>query len=281
MIENTVSKSLDGIGLGLRAPHYQKILSSSPVVGWYEVLVDNYMGDGGLPLHYLQKVAEQHALSFHGVGMSLGSTDPLNLEYLHKLKQLTERFQPEHVSDHVCWNSANGVHGHDLFPMPYTEEAVRHLAERIQQVQEILGRRILIENVSTYLGYQESCMTEAEFIRELVQRADCYLLCDLNNIYVSAINQRFSAEAYLDAMPADRIREFHLAGYEDMGTHLLDTHGSQVHGPVWDLYQRALERFGRIPTLIEWDTDIPEFDVLLQERDKAQGYWDAAQYVAA
>lgn len=266
---------LEGFGLGLRAKHYQDILAQEIPASrngpqWFEVLTDNYMNDGGLPLHYLSQVAERYPLSFHGVGLSLGSTDPLNDDYLTKLSTLVKRFGPRHVSDHVCWSSAAGVHGHDLFPMPYTEHAAKHIAERITQVQERLGQQILIENVSSYLQFNESYLSEVEFLCEVLERADCLLLCDINNIYVSAVNHGFSAQDYLSRLPGKRIKEFHLAGFEDQGTHLLDTHGARVHEEVWTLYRTALELFGQVPTLIEWDTNIPEYSVLLEELEKAQ-----------
>ena len=266
---------LEGFGLGLRAKHYQAILSqdissSDTRPQWFEALTDNYMNDGGLPLNYLAQIAERYPLSFHGVGLSLGSTDPLNEDYLSKLSTLVKRFGPRHVSDHVCWSSAAGLHGHDLFPMPYTERAAKHTAERISQVQERLGQQILIENVSSYLQFNESYLSEVEFLCEVLERADCLLLCDINNIYVSATNHRFSAHDYLARLPRKRIKEFHLAGFEDQGTHLLDTHGARVHDEVWALFRTAIELFGQVPTLIEWDTNIPEYAVLLEELEKAQ-----------
>ena len=274
--------SLSGVGIGLRATHYETILNSLPQVPWFEALTDNYMGRGGLPLHHLERVAEHYPITLHGVGLSLGSTDPLNTTYLKKLKQLCERFQPVLVSDHLCWSSVSNVHGHDLFPLPYTERAAKHIGDRIQAVQDFLGHRILVENVSSYLQYKESMQTEAEFLVDVIERADCNLLCDINNIFVSASNHNFDAQEYLELMPVDRVQEMHLAGYEDQGTHLLDTHGAKVHAPVWSLYERALQRFGQVPTLIEWDTNIPEFSVLMAERDKAAAYHaDVKHHVAS
>lgn len=276
-VSHTESRSdYRGVGIGLRAQHYQTLLNDLPAVPWLEALTDNYMNEGGLPLYYLEQVRSHYPLTFHGVGMSLGSTDPLDKTYLNKLKNLIGRFEPIHVSDHLCWSSFHGLHGNDLFPMPYTEEAISHISERILQVQEFLGQRILIENVSSYLSFKQSAMTEAEFLAEVVKRADCDLLCDVNNIYVSAQNHQFDAMDYLNRLPGDRIKEIHLAGFEDVGTHLLDTHGARVHDPVWDLYEETITRFGNIPTLIEWDTDIPEFSVLMEEREKAQKIMDAS-----
>ncbi len=271
---------LEGLGLGLRAKHYQDILSGETNPQWFEALTDNYMGDGGMPLRYLAQIAERFPLSFHGVGLSLGSTDPLNEEYLGRLARRVNEFKPQLISDHLCWSSASGIHGHDLFPMPYTEAAARHIADRIQQVQDRLGCQILIENVSSYLQFRDSYLSEVEFLCEVLERADCLLLCDLNNIYVSAKNHGFDAFDYLQRLPEQRIKEFHLAGFEDQGSHLLDTHGAQVHDDVWALYASALKRFGEVPTLIEWDTNIPEYSVLLAELDKAKTFWQDACDVA-
>lgn len=262
--------TLSGAGIGLRSSHYQDVLKGLPKVPWFEALTDNYMNEGGLPHYYLDQVRSHYPITFHGVGMSLGSTDPLDHNYLTRLKELIERYQPVHISDHLCWSALNGLHGNDLFPMPYTEEALRHISDKIAQVQDFLGQRILIENVSSYLSYKDSMMSEAQFLAEVVARADCDLLCDVNNIYVSASNHEFDPVSYLDLLPSERIKELHLAGYEDVGTHLLDTHGARVHEPVWELYAHVIERFGPIPTLLEWDTDIPVFSVLQEERDKAQ-----------
>ena len=261
-----------GVGVGLRSPHYQTILEQQPAVPWFEVLIDNYMNEGGYPLYYLEQISEHYPLSFHGVGLSLGGLDTLDENYLARLKQLMERFQPELVSDHLCWTSHNGIHSNDLLPMPYTPEAVKHVAERIDAVQNYLGRRILVENVSSYMRYQCSEYSEAEFFAEVVETADCDILCDVNNIYVSASNHDFDPLLYLDKLPKERIKEMHLAGFEDQGSFLLDTHGEAVHEPVWELYVKALELFGPVPTLIEWDTNLPEFEILLSERAKAEQF---------
>lgn len=267
----------DGVGIGLRSAHYGAILERLPRVPWFEALSDNYLNEGGLPLHNLDQIRQHYPLTFHGVGMSLGAVDPLDKAYLAKLKALITRFQPIHVSDHLCWSAHAGRHSNDLLPIPYTMDAVKHVADRIDQVQTLLGQRILVENVSSYVSYRDSDMAEAEFFSEIVSRADCLILCDINNIYVSARNHNFDAYSYLQTLPAERIKEMHLAGYEDQGEYLLDTHGEAVHPPVWALYQQALSLFGRVPTLIEWDTNMPEFDVLLQERDKALAYWEASE----
>lgn len=280
MNSDSSSRKLEGLGLGLRAQHYQDILTGQGSPQWFEALTDNYMGDGGMPLYYLSQIAERFPLSFHGVGLSLGSTDPIDEDYLGRLERLVKQYDPLLVSDHLCWSSAAGLHGHDLFPMPYTERAAKHIAERIQAVQDRLGRQILIENVSSYLQFQDSYLSEVEFLCEVLERADCLLLCDLNNIYVSSKNHGFDARDYLYHLPKDRVREFHLAGFEDQGTHLLDTHGAMVHDDVWSLYQAALEHIGDVPTLIEWDTNIPQYGVLLDELAKAKRYREAFKYAA-
>ena len=269
LISSFSKQTIQGAGIGLRSAHYQTILNSRPDIPWFEALTDNYMGEGGQPLDYLEQVRELYPLTFHGVGMSLGSTDPIDQNYLSCLKNLINRFQPTYVSDHLCWASFDGIHGNELFPMPYTCEAIDHIVHRIDQVQNFLGQRILIENVSSYLSFKVDAMAEVEFLSEIAKKADCDILCDVNNIYVSAVNHRFDPYAYLAALPKERIKEMHLAGFEDQGTHLLDTHGARIHEPVWKLYRAALELFGPVPTLIEWDTNIPEFKVLEQEQSKA------------
>jgi len=266
--------TLKGAGIGLRSEHYQSILENQPNTPWFEVLTDNYMAEGGLPLYHLEKVREHYPISFHGVGLSLGSTDPLNMKYLEKLKRLIERFQPEQVSDHLSWVSVNNHYAHDLLPFPYTGEAINIIAKKINQVQDYLGRRLIVENPSTYLDFNCSEMSEPEFIIELINATDCELLMDVNNIYVSASNHHFDAEHYIKQIPADKVKEIHLAGYEDRGTHLYDTHGSRIHDEVWALYEKALHNFGDAPTLIEWDSDIPAFNVLQEEAAKAQTYLD-------
>lgn len=262
---NTIS----GAGLGLRSQHYRHILEEEPAIAWFEVLTENYFGAGGLPHHYLQAVRDRYPITFHGVGMSLGATDPLNRDYLARLRELTVRYEPVWISDHIAWISSDGAYVHDLLPLPYTEDCLRHLVQRISQVQEYLGERMLVENPSTYLQFDGEDMSEPEFMRELAQEADCYLLLDVNNVHVSATNHGFDAATYVDAMPASRVREIHLAGYEEHENYLFDTHGKPVHEPVWDLYRRALRRLGPVPTLIEWDTDIPAFDVMAEEAHKA------------
>ena len=262
--------AISGVGVGFRANHFEYIEQNKPDIPWFEVLIDNYMMDAGSSLYYLEKAAEAYPLTFHGVGMSLGSTDQLNKDYLFKLKSLIKQFNPVYVSDHLCWTSVNGYHSHDLLPMPYTDEAIEVLVAHIKQAQNFLERRILLENASSYLTFKDSAMQEWEFLKIIVEEADCDILLDINNIYVSAVNHKMDAMAYLEHVPVERVKEMHLAGYTDMGTHLLDTHGEAVHEPVWKLYEQALNIFGAIPTLIEWDNDIPGFDVLEAEARKAE-----------
>ncbi len=266
------TQQISGAGIGLRTQHYQTILESRPDVPWFEVLTDNYMGAGGLPLYHLEQVRDIYPISFHGVGLSLGSADPVNLKYLTKLKQLIERYQPEHVSDHLAWVSLNNHYAHELLPFPYTQEALSLISEKINTVQDYLGRALIVENPSTYLDFNYSEMPEWQFIQEIVNKTGCDLLMDINNIYVSAMNHNFNPLEYIANIPCQHVKEIHLAGYEDKGTHLYDTHGYRIHKEVWSLYEKALTYFKATPTLIEWDTDIPDFSVLLEEADKAQLY---------
>lgn len=266
---------LKGVGLGLRAAHYQPLLHyTAPPVDWLEVLIDNYLAEGGQPLAYLDRFAERYPLSFHGVGLSLGSTDALDTEYLKRLRQRVQRYEPVLVSEHLSWGRVEGRNSHELLPLPFTPDVARYLANRILRVQEILGRRILVENLSSYLTYANDVMAEWEFLCEVVKLADCDVLCDLNNIFVSASNHHFDPIRYLEALPGERIKELHLAGYSDAGSHLLDTHSAPVSEPVWSLYRAALTRWGPIPTLIEWDNDLPPLQGVLDEVAKARRIWE-------
>ena len=260
---------ITGAGVGLRNPHFSYIEQERPSIPWFEVLIDNYFG-GGSALQHLETIRMNYAMTFHGVGMSLGGTDALDKYYLARLKKLVERFQPQHVSDHICWTGIHGRQLHELLPLPYTEETVRHVAERILRVQDYLGQRILIENVSSYLNYRHSEMSEWDFVNAISAQADCYILFDVNNVYVSAANHGFDALEYVRAMQKARVREIHLAGYEDQGAYLLDTHSRPVHGPVWALYETTIKQLGAVPTLIEWDNDLPVFETLAAEARKAQ-----------
>lgn len=265
-----LQQSIRNVGIGLRSCHYQYILENLPAVPWFEILSDNYLSQSGESFYYLSKICEHYPVAMHGVGLSLGSTDPLNKGYLKKLKQLAERIKPAYISDHLCWISVEGQYLHELMPLPYTEEAITHVVERIRQVQDYLGQQILIENVSNYLRYTSSVLSEAEFLSEIANRADCHILLDINNIYVSATNHQFDAMQYLNNIDKVRVKQYHLAGYQDQGTHLLDTHGASIDSAVWELYKIALQKTGKIPTLLEWDNNIPEFPVLMAEAKRAQ-----------
>jgi len=265
-----IDSPINGAGIGLRSRHYREILDTKPAIPWFEVLSENYFGAGGLPIYHLERIRELYPVTLHGVGMSLGSADPLNFDYLARLRKLAEQIEPAFISDHLAWISVDGRHVHDLLPLPYTEEALAHFADRVVQVQDYLGCRLLIENPSSYMGYKNVDMTEWEFLQELVKRADCDLLFDVNNVYVSGRNHGFDPVEYLHALPEGRVREIHLAGYEEQDNYLFDTHGYRVHPPVWDLYRETIRHLGPVPTLIEWDNDIPEFEVLADEAGKAQ-----------
>ena len=266
---DTSQGNMRGAGLGLRPPHYGAILENQPPIPWFEALTANYLG-GGLPLHHLERVREHYPLTLHGVGLSLGSADPLEMGYVTRLKALVDRIEPVHVSDHLAWVSWGGQSFNDLAPIPYSEAVLAYVAERIETVQDLLGRRLLIENLSPYVQFRASTMQEWHFLAELAERADCHLLLDINNVVVNAHNHGFDPHDYLRALPADRIREIHLAGYERREGFLFDTHGHPVQADVWALYSQALGRFGPIPTLIEWDTDIPSLAVLLMEAHRAE-----------
>jgi uncharacterized protein (UPF0276 family) len=262
--------NLSGFGLGLRPTHYEAILSGPQPIDWLEVITENYLVPGGKPLDYLERVRERFPLVMHGVSLSIGSTDPIDMEYLKSVRSLAARIEPHWISDHLCWTGIEGKNLHDLLPLPYTEEALTAVVSRVGQVQDALGRRILLENVSSYLTFHASDMSEWEFLREVAARADCDILLDINNIYVSSVNHGFDAVEYLRAMPKERVRQFHLAGHSDMGGHLIDTHDHPIIQPVWDLFATALDLFGDVPTMIERDDDIPELHELIAELDVAR-----------
>ena len=259
-----------GFGLGLRVDHYETILNTHPTVDWFEILSENYLVPGGKPLNYLDRIRADYPLVMHGVSLSIGSSDPLNLEYLKQLKALAQRVQPVWLSDHLCWTGLDGTNLHDLMPLPYTEEAVEHVAARVRQVQDVLGRQILLENVSSYVTYLQSDMSEWEFLRAVVERADCLILLDINNIYVSSFNHDFDPREYLDSIPVERVQQFHLAGHTHHGNYIVDTHDHPVINPVWDLYADAVRRFGQVSTMIERDDNIPPLEELLSELDEAR-----------
>jgi uncharacterized protein len=266
----TLTKPSVGFGLGLRVEHYAEILGGDPIVDWFEALTENYLVPGGKPLYNLMQVRERFPVALHGVSLSIGSTAPLDLEYLAQVKALASHVDPEWISDHLCWTGVSGKNLHDLLPLPYTEEAVTHVASRVKTVQDILGRRILLENVSSYITFRDSRMTEWEFLRAIAEESDCLLLLDVNNIYVSSVNHEFDALTYLNAVPADRVQQIHLAGHEDHGDYLIDTHDQPVPQVVWDLYAAAVRRFGRVTTMIERDANIPPLAVMEAELHEAR-----------
>jgi uncharacterized protein len=272
-------------GIGLRAQHHAQIVAQRPAIGWLEAHSENYFAHGGSQRESLRKIRAQYPLSLHGVGLSLGSIDPLDRQHLRELERLVHEFDPMLVSEHLSWGSVGGRFVNDLLPLPYTEEALQHMAERVGQLQDVLGRQILIENVSSYLQFTCSQMTEWEFLTALVRESGCAILLDVNNIYVSAMNHGFHAPTYLQAVPAAAVREIHLAGHavNRVGPReiRIDTHGEPVCQAVWELYAQAVERFGPVPTLIEWDTDIPALDVLVAEAHKADRVAQVPRAVAA
>ncbi len=259
-----------GFGLGLRSCHYQSILDQSPEVDWFEILSENYLIPGGRPLYYLDQICERYPVVMHGVSLSIGSTDPLDFNYLKKLKILSQRTNSKWISDHLCWTGVNGKNLHDLLPMPYTEEALDHVVDRVIKVQDFLGQQILLENPSTYLEFTEAAMTEAEFISELSKKSDCLILLDVNNVFVNSINHHFDAIKYIQSIPPARIQQIHLAGHVCSGSLLIDTHDQNVCDDVWDLYRVTINHTGPIATMIERDDDIPELEVLMKELVRAK-----------
>jgi len=259
-----------GFGVGLRRPHYSEVLETRPRMDWFEVTTENFMVAGGRPVAVLEGVRQCYPIVMHGVSLSIGSTDPLNRDYLRQLDIMARRFEPAWISDHLCWTGVGGRNLHDLLPLPYTEEAVLHVARRIREVQDILCRRILVENVSSYAEFACSTLTEWEFLSAVAEEADCSILLDINNIFVSAFNHGFDAERYIESIPAERVQQFHLAGHQDHGKYLLDTHDHPVRAEVWDLYEHAVRRFGAVSTLIEWDDHIPDFRGLQVTADEAR-----------
>lgn len=259
-----------GFGLGLRKEHYDAVLETRPALEWFEVVTENYLVDGGKALDYLERVRRDYPVVMHGVSLSIGGTDPLDLDYLSRVKSLAARIAPCWISDHLCWTGVKPVNLHDLLPLPYTGETIRHVAERVCAVQDFLGRRILLENVSSYLGYRSSQMREWEFLTAVAESADCLILLDINNIYVSACNHEFDPAEYLNGVPIERVQQFHLAGHRNTGALRIDTHDEPVPDPVWTLYRQALRRFGPVSTMIERDDNIPPFAELYAEIHQAR-----------
>jgi len=270
-----------GIGVGLRTVHFGYILGQQPKVDWFEVLSENFMDTEGRPVFILDQVAERYPIALHGVSLGIGNTDPLNLEHLRKLKTLATRTRAHWVSDHLCWTGILGRNTHDLLPMPYTEESLRHTAARVRQVSDFLERPLVLENPSSYVEFAASSMPEWEFLARLAEDADCGLLLDVNNVYVSSFNHGFDPDVYIDAIPAERVVQYHVAGHTHKGTHIIDTHSDHAIERVWQLYRRAWKRTGPTATLYEWDENIPEFEVLHAEARKALAWREEPAAVTA
>lgn len=259
-----------GFGLGLRPDHYEAILSDRPALGFFEALSENYLVPGGKPLHFLERIRSHYPIVLHGVSLSIGSSAPLDRDYLRALKGLIQRIEPRWVSDHLCWTGVDGVNLHDLMPMPYTSDALDHLVPRIREVQERLEQRILLENVSSYVAYRSSEMTEWHFLAQLAERADCLLLLDVNNVYVNSVNFHFDPDEFIRGIPRERVAQIHLAGHQPQGSYIIDTHDAPVADAVWALYARTRARIGPVATMIERDANIPPLDDLITELDRAR-----------
>ncbi len=261
-----------GLGVGLRSVHYGYVLEHWPDVGWFEIISENFMRSQGRPRYVLDRIRERYPVVMHGVSLSIGSTDPLDREYLRLLKRLADRIAPAWVSDHLCWTGVQGLNTHDLLPLPLNEASLAHVAARVRQVQDVLERPLVLENPSTYVGFHASTITECEFLSRLSELTGCGLLLDVNNVYVSAVNHGFDPEQYIRSVPAERVVQFHLAGHAHYGTHAIDTHEGQVSEPVWELYRLARQRSSAASTLLGWDQGIPDFPTLLAELEKARRY---------
>jgi uncharacterized protein (UPF0276 family) len=261
-----------GVGVGLRTVHFGHILSKEPDVDFFEAITENFLDTGGRPRHILDRVAERYPVVLHGVSMSIGGADPLDLSYLRKVKALAARVKARWISDHLCFTGVSGRNTHDLLPLPYTEETLRHVVARVRRVSDVLERPLVLENPSSYLEFRSSTMSEAAFFARLLKDADCGMLLDVNNVYVSSVNHGFDAVTYLDSIPHDRVVQYHLAGHTDKGTHLLDTHSARMKKDVWALYAHAIARTGPRATLYEWDEDIPAFTTVHHEAKKALKY---------
>ena len=269
------------VGIGLRAPHYREIIANQPDIGWFEAHSENYFGDGGQALAMLRAIRADYQVSLHGVGLSLGSCDPLDMTHLHKLKRLVECIEPGFVSEHLSWSSIDGRFYNELLPLPYSEAVLRHVSARVEQTQELLGRKILIENVTAYVTFNDSSMPEWEFLNTLAKRTGCGLLLDINNVYVNSMNYDFNAQQFLEKINPGYVDEVHLAGFDVAGDILIDTHGARVNDSVWNLYARTMQRIGPRPTLIEWDNDIPALSVLLEEAGQAEQIMEQCHVLAA
>jgi uncharacterized protein len=263
-----------GVGLGLRTVHYTRILERAPEVGWFEIISENYMQTAGKPLHFLDRIAERYPIVMHGVGLSIGSTDPLDRDYLRELRALRDRVGARWVSDHLCWTGVSGRNTHDLLPLPYTEEALRHVVSRVREVQDVLEAPLALENPSTYVEFAGSTIPEAEFLATVAREADCAILLDVNNVYVSSRNHGFEPRDYLSAIPWERVVQLHVAGHTDHGTHVVDTHVGPVIDPVWRLLAEARRRSGA-SFCLEWDAEIPSFEETWAEAQRASEFLDA------
>jgi uncharacterized protein (UPF0276 family) len=264
-----------GLGVGLRSQHFSHVLGHWPEVEWFEIISENFMDSGGYPRHVLDRIAERYPIVMHGVSLSIGSTDPLDLDYLDRLRRLADAVDARWVSDHVCWTGVASVNTHELLPVPFTEESLAHMVRRVRTVQDVLERRLVLENPSTYTAFAQPAMSEWEFIARLADGSGCGLLLDVNNVHVSAFNHDFDPEEYVRALPHDKVVQIHLAGHTHMGTHIVDTHDQPVAEPVWRLYELATSLTGPVPTLLEWDDHIPPFPRLLAELDKARRHMAA------
>jgi uncharacterized protein (UPF0276 family) len=263
-----------GLGLGLRNQHFEEILSRRPAVDWFEAISENFMDSGGRPRAVIRAIAERYPLALHGVSLSIGSTDPLDSDYLGRLKRLADEIRPAWISDHLCWTGVGGLNSHDLLPMPLTEESLAHVTERVRQVQDVLERPLILENPSSYVRFVQSTMEEPEFLRRLGDATDCGLLLDVNNVFVSCFNTGADPVAYLDAFPCERVVQMHLAGHQQHGSHIIDTHDRPVRAEVWELFRLAWARTCGASTLLEWDGDIPGFAECHAELLKAKHYMD-------
>ncbi len=270
-----------GLGVGLRTQHFRHITEHWPAMDWFEILSENFLDTAGRPMHFLDRIAERYPIAMHGVSLSVGSTDPVDFAFLDKLKALAKRVDAKWLGDHICWTGVAGLNGHDLFPVPYTEEGLRHMVSRVRIIQDYLERPIVLENPSTYLTFAASSMPEEEFVARLAIEADCALLLDVNNVYVTCRNHDLDPVEYLAKIPADRVVQVHLAGHTDNGTHCIDTHDGRVIDAVWDLYARFTARAGARATLLEWDADVPKFSVLQEEVGKATRFRGTTRRAAA
>jgi uncharacterized protein (UPF0276 family) len=259
-----------GFGLGLRKEHYNAIIDTKPAVDWFEILTENYLVPGGKPLYFLDQICEQYPVVMHGVSMSLGSHDPLDMDYLKQVKALAKRTNAKWVSDHMCFTGVDGINAHDLLPLPYTDEAIKHVSQKIAQAQDYLGMQILVENASTYITYKQSDMTEWNFTKSVAEESDSLILLDINNIFVSAYNHGFDPLDYLDGIPSERVQQHHLAGHSQYDGYIIDTHDHDIVQGVWDLYAEAIKRYGEVSVMIERDDNIPELPELMAELQMAR-----------